>query len=64
MNHAFHAVLSPCVGICSLDDAGLCLGCRRSAPEIAAWSRMDDEQRLRLMELLPSRTAGALPGRV
>lgn len=64
MNHAFRAVLSPCIGICSLDDAGLCLGCHRTATEIAAWTRMDDEQRLRLMELLPLRAAGALPGGV
>ena len=64
MNQAFRAVLSPCVGICSLDDAGLCVGCRRTALEIAAWTKMDDEQRLRVMELLPSRAADVLPGRV
>jgi predicted Fe-S protein YdhL (DUF1289 family) len=63
MNYAYHAVLSPCVGICSLDDDGLCLGCRRSADEIAAWSRMDDDQRLQLMECLPSREARVVPGR-
>jgi predicted Fe-S protein YdhL (DUF1289 family) len=63
MNYAYRAVLSPCIGICSLDDDGLCLGCRRSAAEIAAWTRMDDDQRLQLMELLPSREAGTVPGR-
>jgi predicted Fe-S protein YdhL (DUF1289 family) len=63
MNHAYHAVLSPCIGICSLDDDGLCLGCRRSADEIAAWSRMNDDQRLQLMERLPSREAGVVPER-
>ena len=60
MNHAYRTVLSPCIGIFSLDEAGLCLGCRRTAAEIAAWMRMDDDQRLRLMELLPSREAGVV----
>jgi Predicted Fe-S protein len=63
MNHAYRTVLSPCIGICSLDDAGLCLGCRRSAAEIASWTRMDDDQRLQLIELLPSRAAGVVPER-
>lgn len=63
MNYAYHAVLSPCIGICSLDDDGLCQGCRRSAAEIAAWTRMDDDQRLQLMEILPSREAGVVPER-
>ena len=55
----FRAVLSPCIGVCDLDDAGLCRGCLRSVGEIAAWSTMDDAQRLRVMEALPLREAGA-----
>jgi len=52
----FRAVLSPCVGICSLDDRGLCMGCRRTTAEIARWGQMNDDERLRLMELvLPQR---------
>jgi predicted Fe-S protein YdhL (DUF1289 family) len=32
------AIPSPCVGFCRLDEAsGLCVGCARSAAEIAAW---------------------------
>ncbi len=55
---AFRAVLSPCTGICSLDDRGLCAGCLRTADEIAAWSRMNDDQRLRWIEtVLPLREA-------
>lgn len=54
----FRAVLSPCVGICSLDEAGLCAGCLRTADEIAAWPRMNDDQRLRWLEqILPVREA-------
>ena len=52
------AVLSPCIGICSLDPDGLCEGCHRSADEIAAWTSMGDDERLRLMtQVLPLREA-------
>ena len=56
MNVPFRAVLSPCVGICELDDSGYCLGCLRNTNEIARWSQMNDDERLRLMEMvLPQR---------
>lgn len=51
------AVLSPCVGICSLDAHGRCEGCLRSTAEIARWSQMNDDERLRVMEELPLREA-------
>ena len=55
---AFRAVLSPCIGICALDSQGLCEGCLRSPDEIAAWPHMNDDQRLRWLELvLPQREA-------
>ena len=58
MNHYFRAVLSPCVGICVLDENGLCEGCHRSSAEIARWSQMNDDERLHLMEdVLPQREA-------
>ncbi len=46
---------SPCIGICALDEEDLCLGCRRHIGEIAAWSRLDAEQRRRILALLPAR---------
>jgi predicted Fe-S protein YdhL (DUF1289 family) len=53
---AYRAVLSPCIGICSIDDDGLCAGCHRTGDEIARWSLMNDDARLRLMEdVLPLR---------
>lgn len=58
MNHSFRAVLSPCIGVCSLDDHGLCQGCHRSSTEIAHWLQMNDDERLHLMEVvLPRREA-------
>jgi uncharacterized protein len=53
---SFRAVLSPCIGICRLDELGLCVGCRRTTSEIARWGQMGDDERLRLMEVvLPMR---------
>lgn len=53
---SYRAVLSPCTGVCCLDERGLCEGCYRTGNEIAGWSRMSDEERLRLMEdVLPGR---------
>jgi len=58
MTIAYRAVLSPCVGICALADDGLCSGCHRNSSEIARWSQMNDDERLRLMEIvLPQREA-------
>ena len=50
------AVESPCVNVCLLHPtAGLCLGCYRTAAEIAAWATMTPEARRALMAVLPAR---------
>lgn len=49
-------VLSPCTGVCRLDDAGYCEGCHRSGAEIAHWLQFTDAQRRHLMHVvLPQR---------
>ena len=54
----FKAVLSPCIGVCTLDEHGVCHGCLRSSGEIARWLQMGDDERLHLMEtVLPAREA-------
>ena len=54
------AASTPCIGVCRLDRDNLCMGCRRSLGEIAAWSRLSEAERLHLMrEVLPSRCSGA-----
>jgi len=51
-------ILTPCMGICSLDEKGFCEGCFRTGDEIAQWSLMSDNERTRLMdEVLPVREA-------
>lgn len=50
------AILSPCVGICALDEQGMCEGCHRTTHEIASWSVYNDDQRAYIMDtVLPKR---------
>lgn len=35
-------VLSPCVGVCALDDDDVCIGCWRSGEEISRWGYLDN----------------------
>lgn len=50
------AVPSPCVNICRIDAAtGWCMGCRRTASEIAAWTRISDAERQAILDRLPRR---------
>lgn len=50
--------LTPCIGICKLDDRGYCIGCLRTGDEIARWRGMNDRERLHLMrDVLPTRKA-------
>ena len=50
------SIASPCINVCTLDAEGRrCLGCHRTIDEIAAWGGMDDEERARVMALLPAR---------
>ncbi len=49
---------SPCVGVCRLDaDTGWCLGCGRSAEDLAMWRDADDAARERIWRELPARQA-------
>ncbi len=58
MNQIPRAVLTPCTGVCTLDDQGFCHGCLRSLDEIGGWLQMSDDERRRLMdEVLPAREA-------
>lgn len=45
------------MGVCSLDERGLCVGCLRTTAEIARWSQMNDDERLTIMDVLPLREA-------
>jgi len=54
--------LTPCTGVCRLDECGYCVGCRRTGEEIGRWRTMNDAQRLYVMrEILPARKRDVVP---
>jgi predicted Fe-S protein YdhL (DUF1289 family) len=56
------AIATPCIQVCMVDGAsGLCLGCFRTLPEIAGWSRFTDAERSALMIELPTRRERIAP---
>lgn len=49
-------VASPCCSVCKMNDrSGLCEGCYRTIDEIIAWSKMADDDKRRVWQLLPAR---------
>jgi predicted Fe-S protein YdhL (DUF1289 family) len=49
-------VPSPCINVCRMDVAtGWCEGCLRTIDEIAAWGRLDDEAKRRVLQVLRDR---------
>lgn len=49
-------VASPCINVCRMHaPTGLCEGCARTIPEIAGWSRADDDAKRAILALLPAR---------
>jgi len=46
---------SPCVGVCTMDADGFCLGCFRTLDEIAQWGQLSPEEQWAVVEALPGR---------
>jgi len=51
-------VPSPCVRLCTLDDDGVCLGCRRTVDEIKAWRRLEPAAKRALLKEIEGRQVG------
>jgi predicted Fe-S protein YdhL (DUF1289 family) len=51
------SISSPCISVCVLDEADLCLGCGRTRAEIAGWIAMSEATRLSIMDQLATRLA-------
>ena len=50
-------VISPCVGVCSIDpQSGLCIGCLRSSSEIAIWPQINNQKALQIMKEIKGRS--------
>ena len=54
------SVASPCRDVCRLDNAGICVGCGRSAYEIEEWPRAGRERRLQICALARARSGSVL----
>jgi uncharacterized protein len=63
-------ISTPCINVCVIDPlSALCVGCGRTANEIAAWMTMSEAERLALMaglgqRLIEARSRAARGGRV
>lgn len=45
-------MISPCVGLCRLNEDGVCIGCKRTKLEVQSWSQMSSSERRLVMERL------------
>jgi uncharacterized protein len=51
-------VISPCIGICTIQRGSpFCIGCKRTIEEIGRWVVMDEAERRRILDALPTRTS-------
>jgi uncharacterized protein len=63
-------VSTPCINVCVIDPlSALCIGCGRTADEIAAWTTMSEAERIVVMcalgqRLIEARSRSARGGRV
>lgn len=49
VNEVSDEVHSPCIGVCTVDDDGVCMGCERTLDEIARWSQMSPDDKRRVL---------------
>ena len=49
------SVRSPCISVCVLDSNDICEGCYRSGEEISNWGLLNDEERMKVIELTAQR---------
>ena len=49
-------ITSPCIGVCKLEiDSNICVGCLRTADEIANWPQLDNEKAMQIMKQIKDR---------
>jgi hypothetical protein len=50
------SIWTPCIKVCFVDpDAEICVGCFRTLPELAQWTRFSDTERQAIGAELPER---------
>jgi len=54
-------VPSPCTSVCRMDRlSGFCEGCLRTIPEIAGWSKMEDDARRKVWRAIELRARAGI----
>jgi predicted Fe-S protein YdhL (DUF1289 family) len=53
---------SPCISVCALDDAGVCIGCYRTADEITEWMMASPEEKHAIVARAERRRDGSGDG--
>ena len=48
-------IASPCIGVCTLDDDDVCVGCYRSIDEISGWSTAGDDEKRAIVDRAAAR---------
>ena len=48
-------IISPCIGVCQLNQHDYCIGCLRNRDEIALWASLDNEKRMAILQELKQR---------
>jgi predicted Fe-S protein YdhL (DUF1289 family) len=49
-------IISPCIGVCKLEiDSNICVGCLRTAEEIANWPQLDNEKAMQILRQIKDR---------
>ena len=49
------SIENPCIGVCKSDNRGYCEGCFRSRNERFDWSKLDSQQKRKVLELCKGR---------
>jgi predicted Fe-S protein YdhL (DUF1289 family) len=50
--------MSPCLSICTLDEANICMGCLRTLAEIKGWATLSGSEQWTIVGELAERQAG------
>jgi predicted Fe-S protein YdhL (DUF1289 family) len=50
-----HDPKSPCISVCALNEADVCIGCFRSSGEITLWASLSPEQKLEVLHRAKAR---------
>ncbi len=49
------AKYSPCIKVCTYDDEGYCMGCKRKVEEVSTWRNRTEKEQLKGIDMLRER---------